>query len=151
MSQSLAKVLLHVVFSTKNRTPFLREPVLRAEMHRYLGGILAKSDCAPIIVGGVEDHVHLLFTFSRMETIAGIIKEVKRSSSVWIKQRSTDHGAFAWQTGYGAFSIGFSQKDAVAAYIARQEEHHRTLSFQEEFRALLQRYEIAFDERYVWD
>ena len=95
--------------------------------------------------------MHLLFTLSRVQTMADVIKEVKRGSSVWIKQRTSELGDFAWQTGYGVFSIGFSQKDAVTTYISNQEEHHQKVSFQDEFRALLQRYEISFDERYVWD
>ena len=151
MPQSLAKVLLHVVFSTKNRAPLLREKALRAELHRYIGGILTNLDCQPLIGGGVEDHVHILFVLSRTHPIADVIKETKRASSIWLKQRAPDLGDFAWQAGYGAFSIGFSQVDAVTAYIAEQEEHHRKVSFQDEFRELLRRYQIEYDERYVWD
>ena len=151
MAQSLAKILLHVVFSTKDRQPFSRDKPIRAELHRYHGGILENLGCQPLIIGGVEDHVHLLFVLSRTSAAAEIIKEVKRSSSVWLKRRSPDLAEFAWQSGYGVFSIGFSQVEAVRAYIARQEEHHRKASFQDEFRELLRRYEITFDERYVWD
>ena len=151
MAQSLGKILVHIVFSTKERRPFLRDKTLREEMHLYLGGILANLDCQPIIVGGVEDHVHLLCVLSRTNSVADIIKEVKRGSSLWIKTRSTDLHDFAWQSGYGIFSVGFSQIDPVRDYIARQEEHHRKISFQDEFRTLLKRYEVQFDERYVWD
>jgi len=151
MAQSLAKILLHTVFSTKERRPFIRDKPLRDELHRYLGGILANLDCQPLIIGGVEDHVHLLFTHSRTATVADVVKELKRSSSVWLKANSPELDDFAWQGGYGVFSIGQSQAEDVRAYIAGQEEHHRKISFQEEFRRLLQRYEIAFDERYVWD
>ena len=151
MAQSLAKILLHLVFSTKERRPFLRDKLLREEMHRYLGGILAHLDCQPLVIGGVEDHVHLLFVHARTATVADVVKELKRGSTVWLKTKSPELPEFAWQNGYGVFSIGQSQVEDVRAYIAGQEEHHRKISFQEEFRRLLQRYEIAFDERYVWD
>ena len=151
MAQSLAKILLHLVFSTKERRPFLKDPALREELHRYLGGILTNLECQPIIVGGVEDHVHLLFAHSRTATVADVVKELKRGSTVWLKTKAHALEDFAWQNGYGVFSVGQSQVEDVRAYIAGQEEHHRKISFQEEFRRLLQRYEIAFDERYVWD
>ena len=151
MAQSLAKILLHTVFSTKERRPFLRDPSLSDELHRYLGGILTNLDCQPLIIGGVEDPVHLLFAHSRTATVADVVKELKRSSSVWLKTKSPESADFTWQNGYGIFSIGQSQADAVRAYIAGQEEHHRKISFQDEFRRLLQRYEIEFNERYVWD
>lgn len=151
MPQSLAKILVHAVFSTKDRRPFLREKNLREELHRYMGGILSEHDCQPIIVGGVEDHVHLLCALSRTCQAAEMIKEVKRGSSLWLKTKSADLDDFAWQSGYGVFSIGFSQIEMVRNYIAAQEEHHRKVSFQDEFRELLRRYEIGFDERYVWD
>jgi REP element-mobilizing transposase RayT len=151
MPQSLAKILLHIVFSTKDRCPFLRDGAIRDEMHHYLGGILKRLDCQPITVGGVEDHVHLLTTLSRTCTVADLVKELKRGSSIWIKTRAPQLEKFSWQGGYGAFSIGASQAPQVKAYIARQEEHHRKISFQDEFRELLRRYKIDFDERYVWD
>ncbi len=151
MAQSLAKVLLHVVFSTKERRPFLRNPQLREETHRYLGGILNGLGCPSIAVGGVEDHVHVLSTLSRTHTISDLIKEVKRSSSLWIKDREPELAAFAWQGGYSAFSLVYSQLEKVRHYIANQEEHHRRQSFQDEFRELLRRYQIPYDEAYVWD
>jgi putative transposase len=151
MSQSLAKILVHIVFSTKDRRPLLTDGGLRIELHAYMGGILKNHDCQPIIVGGVADHVHLLFALVRTRTAAEIVKEAKRASTLWIKARDPDLRAFSWQSGYGAFSIGASQIETVREYIARQEEHHGRMSFQEEFRSLLTHYEIAFDERYVWD
>ena len=151
MPQSLAKILVHTVFSTKDRRPFFRDKSLRDELHRYLGGILTNHDCQPLIIGGVEDHVHLLSTLSRTCEAAEMVKEVKRGSSLWLKTKGSDLGDFAWQNGYGIFSIGFSQVEAVKHYIAGQEEHHRKVSFQVEFRELLRKYEIEFDERYVWD
>ncbi|MGD0816380.1 MAG: transposase [Verrucomicrobiota bacterium] len=151
MSQSLAKILVHTVFSTKERRPFLRDKILRDELHCYLGGILTNLDCQPMIAGGVDDHVHLLCALSRTCEAAAMVKEVKRGSSLWIKTKGPDLQDFAWQNGYGIFSIGFSQIAPVRSYIAGQEEHHRKVSFQDEFRLLLKRYEIEFDERYVWD
>ena len=151
MPQSLAKILVHTVFSTKKHRPFLRDLALREELHRYLGGILTNLDCQSIIVGGIEDHVHLLSALSRTCEVATMIKEVKRGSSLWLKTKDTDAQDFAWQNGYGVFSIGFSQIGSVRDYIARQVEHHRKVSFQDEFRLLLKRYEIEFDERFVWD
>jgi putative transposase len=113
MPQSLAKILVHAVFSTKDRRPLLRDKLLREELHRYLGGILTNLDCQPIIIGGVEDHVHILSTLSRTGTAADLIKEIKRSSSLWLKTKSPDLHDFAWQNGYGIFSIGFSQVETV--------------------------------------
>ena len=151
MAQSLAKILIHAIFSTKERRPFLRDKSLRDELHRYLGGILANLECQPIIIGGVEDHVHILSTLSRTCQVAEMIKEVKRGSTLWLKSKHPDSQDFAWQNGYGIFSIGFSQVGDVKEYIAGQEDHHRKISFQDEFRKFLNRYEVAFDERYVWD
>ena len=151
MPQSLAKILVHTVFSTKDRRPFLRDPMLCDELHRYLGGILSRLDCQPVIVGGVEDHVHLLCALSRTCESASMVQELKRGSTVGLKTKSRDLREFAWQNGDGIFSIGFSQIQSVRDYIAGQEEHHRKMSFQDEFRQLLRRYEIEFDERYLWD
>jgi putative transposase len=151
MAQSLSKILVHTVFSTKDRRPFLRDKALRAELHRYLGGILTNHDCQPLIVGGVADHVHLLSTLSRTCKAAEMVKEVKRGSSLWLKTKNRDMHNFAWQNGYGIFSVGFSQIEDVKNYIAGQEQHHQKLSFQDELREFLRGYEIQFDERYVWD
>ena len=151
MPQSLAKILVHTVFSTKDRRSFLRERPLREELHRYLGGVVSNLGCQPVIVGGIEDHVHLLCALSRTCEPAALVKELKRGSSLWLKTKSPDLQAFGWQNGYGMFSVGFSQLESVRTYIATQEEHHRKVSFQDEFRQLLRRYEIEFDERYVWD
>jgi len=151
MPQSLAKILLHVVFSTKDRRPLLRDRAFRDEMHRYIGGILKGLDCPPIIVGGVEEHVHVLCILSRTIAPADMVKEVKRSSSLWIKKRGPEFADFAWQAGYGIFSIGYSQLEEVRRYIANQEQHHRKVTFQDEFRRLLNRYDVSFDEAYIWD
>ena len=151
MPQSLAKILVHAVFSTKDRRPFLRDTALRQQLHHYLGGILKNLDCQPFVVGGVEDHVHLLASLSRTCAAAEMVKEVKRGSSLWAKERDAGMWDFGWQNGYGIFSIGSSQIEDARRYIAEQEQHHRKVSFQDEFRLLLKRYELAYDERYVWD
>jgi REP element-mobilizing transposase RayT len=151
MPQSLAKILVHTVFSTKDRRPYLRDRRLREETHCYLGGILSNLKCQPIIVGGVEDHIHLLCALARTCQAAEMVKEVKRGSSAWIKTKSASLRDFGWQNGYGIFSIGFSQIPSVKVYIANQEEHHRKISYQDEFRALLRRYHMDYDEQYVWD
>ena len=151
MPQSLAKILIHTTFSTKNRRPFLSDRALREETHHYVGGILNHLNCQSIIVGGVEDHIHWLCALSRTCQPAELVKEVKRNSSLWLKTKNPDLKNFAWQSGYGMFSVGFSQIQTVRNYISRQEEHHRRISFQDEFREFLQRYKIEFDERYVWD
>ncbi len=151
MPQSLARVILHTVFSTKDRFPFLQNPAHRAEVHAYLGGCAKSLDCLPIQIGGVSDHVHLLTTLPRTLAIADFIKEIKRVSTNWIHERGAEWTKFHWQAGYGVFSVSESQVPAVARYIEHQEEHHRVTSFQEEYRALLKKHGIAPDETYLWD
>jgi len=151
MPQSLANVLVHAVFSTKQRRPFLRDADLRGQMHRYLAGISKSLECPAVMVGGTEDHVHLLGRQSRTITLAEWIKELKRASSIWIKTKQASLGDFQWQSGYGAFSVSQSQRPRVQRYIDAQEEHHRRLSFQDEFRRLLEMHGIEYDEQYVWD
>ena len=151
MPQSLAKVLVHIVFSTKNRYPFLVDMNIRNEMHAYLGGTCNNLDCPVSTVGGVADHVHILCALSRNLSIAKVVGEIKRGSSRWIKSRGRMLTKFAWQNGYRVFSVGQSNVQRVREYIGRQEEHHRKRTFQDEFREFLKEYEIEYDERYVWD
>ncbi len=127
MPQSLARVVLHVVFSTKNRVPFLKDLELRARLHAYVAGVLQEIGCEPILIGGVEDHVHILCNLSRTVTIAGLVEEAKKSSSKWMKEQGPAYGDFYWQGGYGAFSVSQSNVEQVRAYVAGQEEHHRGL------------------------
>jgi len=138
------------VFSTKNRVPLLI-PDIRAELHPYLAVVLTNDDCPALQVGGVEDHVHLLFGLSRTRTIAQVVENVKTSSSKWLKTKGLALADFHWQSGYGAFSVSESKADEVVEYIRRQEEHHKTRTFQEEFLLFLERHGITWDERYVWD
>ena len=151
MAQSLAKVLVHVIFSTKNRYPFLSDKDIRNEMHAYLGGTLNKLDSVAILVGGSSDHIHILCRLSRKYSIAKVVGDIKRASSKWIKTKGKMLTKFEWQNGYGAFSIGKSETNRIKAYITNQEEHHKKKSFQDEFRLFLKSYEIEYDERYVWD
>jgi len=150
MPQSLARVLIHTVFSTKNREPLLRDSAFRDEMHSYLGGCAKMMDCLPVRVGGVEDHVHLLTALSRKVTLAEFVKEIKRNSTLWAKGERGQL-EFGWQAGYGCFSVSESQVQAVSRYIENQEEHHRKITFQDEYRELLRRHGEKWDERYVWD
>ncbi len=151
MSQSLANILVHIVFSTKDRLPFLQDADMRSQMHAALGGTSKSLNCPPIIVGGVEDHIHLLARQSRTMALSEWVKELKRVTSLWIKAKSPGFQGFAWQSGYGAFSVSQSQSGKVVQYIREQEAHHRKQDFKAEFRELLERHKIEFDERYVWD
>ena len=151
MPQSLANVLLHIVFSTKHRQPFVQTPQLRDAMTGYLVGTLQNLDCPSLIVNPVADHVHILCNLARTISIAKLIQEIKASSSARIKEEGGAATKFAWQNGYGAFSVSQSNVEQVRRYIAQQEEHHRRLTFQEEFRELLRRHGLELDERYVWD
>ena len=150
MPQSLSSVLIHLVFSTKNRQPLIT-PAIEPELFKYLATELRNMDCPSLAINGTTDHVHILFALSRTMTIANIVKSIKGSTSRWIKTRSTELRSFEWQVGYGAFSIGRSQAEQVTRYIARQKVHHRKLSFQDELRTLLLKYEVPYDEKYLWD
>ena len=150
MPQSLSFLLIHVVFSTKDRAPTL-DSSIRPALFAYLATVARNTDCECYRVGGVADHVHLAIRLSRTITTAKLVEELKTSSSKWIKTQSPTLEAFAWQRGYGAFSVGASDLDALRQYIDNQEEHHRKRTFQGEYRAILTKYGIEYDERYVWD
>jgi putative transposase len=151
MAQSLARLWTHLIFSTKDRFPFLTDKVLRTEMHAFLAEMIRNLGCETLIVGGVEDHAHSLFALSRTHPIARVVKEIKRTSSGWIKEAAPKLSKFHWQGGYAAFSVSQSNLVDVIRYIENQEEHHKRVLFQDEYRALLKAYEIDFDERYIWD
>ena len=151
MPQSLSVVYLHLVFSTKDRWPFLRDPILRGEMHKWLGSASGEVQCPSVLVGGIQDHVHILARFGRTISQADWVKEIKRTSSLWIKERDPRSQDFAWQAGYGVFSVSVSNLESVREYVARQDEHHNKRTFQDEFRTLLQKHGETWDERYVWD
>jgi putative transposase len=151
MPQSLAQVWLHIVFSTKNREPFLADPSIRREVHAYLAATCKALKCPPVCIGGVADHVHIACGLSRTCTIADLVQGLKLESSKQIKSKASGLADFYWQNGYGGFSVSPGHLDDLRRYIENQDEHHRTESFQDEFRRLLTKYGIAWDERYVWD
>lgn len=150
MPQSLSYLLTHIVFSTKDRAPVL-DATVRPALHAYLATVARNVDCECFRVGGIADHVHLAIRLSRTIAMAKLIEELKTSSSKWLKTQSPALAAFAWQRGYGAFSVGPSDLNALLHYIDTQEEHHKTRTFQDEYRAFLTKYAIEYDERYVWD
>src|SRR3954468_5332433 len=140
MSQSLSRILVHLIFSTKHRDPVL-PPEIRSELHPYLAAVLNNNGCHAVQVGGIEDHVHLLFGLSRTLPLAKVVETVKTSSSKWLKTKDQALAGFHWQAGYGAFSVSQSDADAVVRYIQEQAEHHRNTSFQEEYLKFLHRYQ----------
>jgi len=152
MSQSLAKVIVHITYSTKHRKPWLNDPELRSELYAYNATVLKEEvDSPAILINGVEDHVHILCLLSRKFAIMDVIKTSKTETSKWIKRQGAAYGDFQWQAGYGVFSVSQSNVGQVKRYIANQQEHHRRMSFQDEFRELCKRHGIEIDERYVWD
>jgi REP element-mobilizing transposase RayT len=150
MPQSLARLHVHLIFSTKHREGFLHDAV-RDSLHRYMATVLQNLGCPPVLINSVGDHVHILFELGRTVAVSTVVEEVKKTSSKWIKTQGGEFAEFAWQAGYGVFAVSESNVAAVREYIAGQPEHHRQRSFQEEYRSFLQRHRVAFDERYVWD
>jgi putative transposase len=151
MPQSLARIWLHIVFSTKERRSYLQNAEIREEMFRMPGHHAKGAGCPPARIGGWTDHVHVLCGLSRTVTIAELVEVLKRETSKWIKKRAADLGTFHWQNGYGAFSVSQSIVDQVIEYIDRQSDRHRHMTFQEEFRALCTKHNLQIDERYAWD
>jgi REP element-mobilizing transposase RayT len=151
MPQSLVQIYFHLVFSTKNRQPFLADRAFRSRTHAYLVGICKNLDSPSLLTGGVEDHVHIFCRLSKTGDVASLVRELKRDSSKWIKEENQQLEAFHWQQGYGAFSVSPVHVDPLKQYIASQEEHHRKKSFQDEFRRLCKKYGVPIDERHVWD
>jgi REP element-mobilizing transposase RayT len=150
MGQSLVKNYLHIVFSTKNRKQLISPP-FEDELHSYLGGICKNMECQPIKIGGHTDHVHILCMLSKKIALMKLLEEVKSHSSKWMKTKDVSLKKFYWQDGYGAFSVNPSEVDKVTAYITNQHEHHKKKTFQDEYRAFLKKYNVEYDERYVWD
>jgi putative transposase len=150
MAQSLSLVIVHMIFSTKDRFACL-DPSTRPRLHAYLATVARNAKCEGYRVGGTWDHVHLAVRLSRTIAIAASVEELKTSSSKWLKLQWPQLGQFAWQRGYGAFSLGPDELATLVAYINNQEEHHRVRTFQEEYLAFLKKYGVPYDERYVWD
>jgi REP element-mobilizing transposase RayT len=150
MPQSLSKLYVHLIFSTKRREPLLL-PSVRSPLYAYLATVLNNQDCPALKTGGTSDHAHVLFRLSKNLALADVVEKVKTSSSKWLKTQARTLQSFHWQSGYSGFSVSAAEVDAVAAYIEGQEEHHRVVSFQEEYRKFLREYGVEYDERYVWD
>jgi REP element-mobilizing transposase RayT len=147
---SLARLHVHLVFSTKHRAPSLHDGV-REALHRYIAGVLTRRGCRPTLINSVDDHVHSLFELSRTMALSEVVEAVKMSSSKWIKTQGAEFAGFSWQSGYGAFSVSESNLGRVRRYVADQREHHRKRSFEDEYRAFLERHRIEIDERRLWD
>jgi REP element-mobilizing transposase RayT len=150
MPQSLSQLYVHLVFTTKHREPLLLPPV-RDQMHAYLGTVLKNRDSPALEVGCTRDHVHALFRLSKSISLAKIVEEIKTSSSKCVKTQGRAWANFHWQSGYGGFSVSAADVKEATEYIAQQAEHHRVVTFQEEYRKLLESHGIEYDERYVWD
>ncbi len=150
MSQSLVKNLVHLIYSTKHRQPWILDET-RNGLYAYQAGIFKRWENPALAIGGAEDHVHALFSLSKNHALMKIVEEVKKGSSKWMKTDGPRNTDFHWQNGYAAFSVSRSNAVEVQRYIENQEEHHRRMTFQDELRALFGRHGIEFDERYVWD
>ena len=150
MPQSLVKNYMHIIFSTKNRKPFIHNPI-KEELFSYIGGIFKNLECNPLIVGGYKDHVHVLCSLSRKIALMKLVEELKTHSSKWIKRKGYKYETFYWQNGYGGFSIHTNQVETVRSYILNQKQHHKSISFMEEYLKFLKEYHVEYDERYVWD
>ena len=150
MPQSLARLHMHLIFSTKNRTAWITDDV-REALHAYLASVLSNLACTPMLINSVEDHVHLLFDLARTVSVSRCVEDLKKASSKWLKTMGPEFVGFAWQTGYGIFAVSESNVEPVREYIAKQREHHQKKSFQDEYRQILERHRIVFDERYLWD
>jgi putative transposase len=150
MSQSLSKIYVHLIFSTKNRERSLPDEA-RLDLHAYMGGTLKGLGCLPVEINTEPDHLHALFLLARTEALSDVVGHLKKSSNDWLRSQGPQLEKFFWQAGFGAFSVSQSQVEEVRAYIRNQREHHRVKTFQEEFRAFLKAYDVEYDERYVWD
>ena len=150
MAQSLVKNYLHIVFSTKHRKPLINQHI-ESELHQYLAGICKNLECYPIKIGGHIDHIHILCTLSKKIALIKLLEELKSHSSKWVKTKDNSLSNFYWQDGYGAFSVNPAEIDVVKGYIENQSEHHKKKTFQDEYRAFLKKYQVEYDERYVWD
>jgi putative transposase len=150
MPQSLVHNYMHITFSTKDRYPFIDKNISE-QLYSYLGGICRNLECSPIIVGGHKDHIHILCLLSRKIALMKLIEELKSHSSKWVKTKNMKYQNFYWQRGYGGFSVNPTEIGIVEKYILEQDIHHIKKTFQDEYRAFLNKYKIKYDEEYVWD
>ena len=149
MAQSLTKIYLHVIFHVKANSPLIKDEHLE-RLHSYIGELVNSTGCQVVRVGGVNDHVHVLCLLSREETVAHLVEEMKRNSSRWMKSLGSLYAQFAWQGGYAAFSVSQSVVNKTIDYVNRQKEHHRNVSFRDEYLQFLKLYNINYDEKYVF-
>lgn len=150
MAQSLSKLYVHIIFHVKTSSAKIKK-IDSSELYAYMGAILKDNSSIPIIINGVEDHVHILCIMSKNIALAKLVEEIKRHSSRWIKTKNIDYSNFAWQGGYGGFSVSSTLHDKTKSYITKQEEHHKKMSFKEEYLLFLKEYDIAYDEKYLWN
>jgi putative transposase len=150
VAQSLSKILLHIVFSTKNREPLI-DIHFQKDLYAYIAGTCQSLGCETYQVGGMDDHVHIACSLPRTKNPSDLTAEIKRSSSRWISKHQLNALPFAWQAGYGVFSLGQSQLPVLIRYIKNQQEHHKKISFQEEFVMFLKKYDVDYNEKYLWD
>ncbi|GHU91946.1 transposase [Bacteroidia bacterium] len=149
MSQSLSKLYVHIIFHVKNEQIHIR-PEDENELYAYMGGIIKQHDSFPVRINGIGNHVHVLSTLSKNLSLARFVEEIKKNSSRWIKTKGVYYEHFAWQGGYAGFSVSQSKVAVVGKYIERQKEHHRTVSFRDEYLTFLREYTVSFDENYLW-
>ena len=150
MAQSLSKILLHIVFSTKNRADIIPESVLK-DLHSYIAGICRNNNSEAFRVGGTENHIHISCSLPRTMTVSELLEEIKKTSSKWMKSQENVSNNFSWQSGYGVFSLRQSNLDVLIKYIDNQKEHHKKKSYKEEFIDFLEKYKIEYNEKYLWD
>lgn len=150
MGQTLIKNYIHIVFSTKHRKPLITEDI-EEELFAYIVGVCNNHECYSVRVGGYLNHIHILCHLSKKIALTKLVETVKANSSKWIKTKGSEFQDFYWQNGYGAFSVGYKHVEPVLNYIANQKEHHQKTKFKDEYRNILQKNEVEFNEQYVWD
>jgi len=148
MGQSLSNLLTHIIFSTKNRYPFIR-PDIEIRLYGYIRAICQDFESPLLQIGGMADHIHMLINLSRKQALSKFVNEIKSHSSKWVKTIDSNFRDFAWQAGYGAFSVGQLEYQKVIDYISNQKEHHKGISFQEEYLRFLKAYQMKYDEKYL--
>ncbi|MEK6642597.1 MAG: IS200/IS605 family transposase [Planctomycetota bacterium] len=149
MAQTLTRLLVHVIFSTKNRTNLIG-PAIEPDLYAYIGGICRNADSPLLCAGGTTNHLHILISLSKTQALANLMMDIKKATSKWIKTKDIHLADFQWQEGYGGFTIGESQVDDLKRYIDRQKEHHRTTTFEEEYVTFLKKYNAPYDDRHLW-
>jgi putative transposase len=149
MAQTLVSLYVHIVFSTKNRIDII-EPEIEADLYAYMGGIFNNNGSKLLSAGGTGNHSHLLASLGKNIGLSELVGDVKRDSSVWLKDKGSRYANFHWQDGYGTFSVGYTQLNDVKRYIANQKQHHAAKSFEDELRYFLDKYHVDYDEEYIW-